>query len=68
MSLMDSVIYDRTALSESFNKTILVGDIEYPDPKSIFKYANESKSSAEDSAMEFEILADEVLTKIGMGT
>jgi chromosome partitioning protein len=68
MSLMDSVIYDRTALSESFNKTILVGDIEYPDPKSIFKYAHESKSSAEDSAMEFEILADEVLTKIGMGT
>ena len=68
MSLMESVIYDRTALSDSFNKTILVGDVEYPDPKSIFKYADESKSSAEGSAMEFEILADEVLTKIGMGT
>jgi chromosome partitioning protein len=66
MPLMESVIYDRTALSESFNKTVIVGDIEYPDPKSIFKYADEVKSTAQTSAMEFEILADEVLTKIGM--
>jgi chromosome partitioning protein len=66
MSLMESVIYDRTALSESFNKTIVVGDIEYPDPKSIFKYADEVKSTAQTSAMEFEILADEILTKIGL--
>jgi chromosome partitioning protein len=66
MSLMDSVIYDRTALSESFNKTIVVGDIEYPDPKSIFKYADEVKSTAQTSAMEFNVLADEVLTKIGL--
>jgi chromosome partitioning protein len=66
MSLMESVIYDRTALSESFNKTIIVGDLEYPDPKSIFKYAEEVKSTAQVSAMEFEILADEVLTKIGI--
>jgi chromosome partitioning protein len=66
MELMESVIYDRTFLSESFNKIIIVGDIEYPDPKSIFKYANEVKSTAEVSAREFEILADEVLTKIGM--
>jgi chromosome partitioning protein len=65
MSLMESVIYDRTALSESFNKTIMAGDIESPDPKSIFKYAD-SSSSAETSAMEFEILADEVLTRIGI--
>jgi chromosome partitioning protein len=66
MSLMDSVIYDRTALSESFNKTIMVGEVEYPDPKSIFKYAADSNSAAQGSAMEFEILADEVLTKIGI--
>jgi chromosome partitioning protein len=66
MPLMESVIYDRTALSESFNKTIVVGDIEYPDPKSIFKYADEVNSSAQTSAMEFEILANEVLTKIGL--
>jgi chromosome partitioning protein len=66
MALMDSVIYDRTALSESFNKTVIVGEIEYPDPKSIFKYADEVKSTAQVSAMEFEVLAQEVLTKTGL--
>jgi chromosome partitioning protein len=66
MPLMESVIYDRSALSESFNKTIIVGDIEYPDPKSIFKYADEIKSAAQTSAMEFEVLADEILSKIGL--
>jgi chromosome partitioning protein len=65
MSLMESVIYDRTALSESFNKTIMIGEIESPDPKSIFKYAD-SNSNAQTSAMEFEILADEIITKIGL--
>jgi chromosome partitioning protein len=66
MPLMESVIYDRTFLSESFNKIVMAGDIEYPDPKSIFKYANDVKSTAEVSAREFEVLADEVLTKIGL--
>jgi chromosome partitioning protein len=66
MPLMESVIYDRSALSESFNKTIIVGDIEYPDPKSIFKYADEIKNAAQTSAMEFEVLADEILSKIGL--
>jgi chromosome partitioning protein len=66
LPLMESVIYDRTALSESFNKMIVISDVEYPDPKSIFKYADEVNSSAQTSAMEFEILADEVLTKIGL--
>jgi chromosome partitioning protein len=66
MPLMDSVIYDRTALSESFNKTVVVGEIEYPDPKSIFKYADEVKSTAQTSAREFEVLADEILNKMGL--
>ncbi len=66
MPLMESVIYDRTALSESFNKTVIVGGLEYPDPKSIFKYADEVKSTAQISAMEFEILADEVSSKMGL--
>ncbi len=66
MNLMDAVIYDRTALSESFSKTIVADETEYPDPKSIFKYAAEVKSTAQGSAMEFEILADEVLTRIGL--
>lgn len=66
LPLMESVIYDRTALSESFNKTVIVGELEYPDPKSIFKYADEVKSTARVSAMEFEVLADEILEKIGL--
>jgi hypothetical protein len=48
------------------NQTITVGDLEYPDPKSVMKYAEELKSDAQKSAMEFEILADEVLTGIGL--
>lgn len=66
MPLMESVIYDRTALSESFNKIVIVGEMEYPDPKSIFKYADEVKSSAQVSAMEFEVLAQEVIEKTGL--
>jgi chromosome partitioning protein len=66
MSLMDSVIYDRTALSASFNQTVVVGDMEYPDPQSIFKYAQRHRNTAETSALEFEVLATEVLTKIGL--
>ncbi|WP_414528960.1 AAA family ATPase [Nodularia chucula] len=63
--LMETVIYDRSALSECMNQTIQVGDLEYPDPKSIMKFA-ESKTSAQISAEEFKILADEVLQKIGV--
>lgn len=61
--LMEAVIYDRTALSECMNQTLQVGDLEYPDPKSITKFA-ESKTSAQISAEEFNVLADEVLQKI----
>ncbi|MHC5677002.1 AAA family ATPase [Nostoc sp.] len=66
LPLMEAVIYDRTVLSECMNQTITVGDLEYPDPKSVVKYAEEVKSDAQKSAMEFEILADEVLTGIGL--
>jgi cellulose biosynthesis protein BcsQ len=66
LPLMEAVIYDRTVLSECMNQTIQVGDLEYPDPKSILKYAEEVKSDAQKSAREFEILAEEVLRKIGV--
>ena len=66
LPLMEAVIYDRTVLSECMNQTITVGDLEYPDPKSVVKYAEEVKSDAQKSAMEFEILADEVLIGIGL--
>lgn len=64
LPLMDSVIYDRTALSESMNQVLMVGDLEYPDPKSILKYA-EMKTSAQQSAQEFIELANEVLRYVG---
>ncbi|MEH2440993.1 AAA family ATPase [Nostoc sp.] len=63
LPLMESVIYDRTALSECMNQTIPVGDLEYPDPKSIIKFA-ELKTSAQISAEEFNVLADEVIRKM----
>ncbi|MBD6618115.1 AAA family ATPase [Komarekiella sp. 'clone 1'] len=65
LPLMEAVIYDRTALSECMNNTITVGDLEYPDPRSIIKYAD-LKTNAQQSAMEFEMLAKEVLQKIGV--
>jgi cellulose biosynthesis protein BcsQ len=65
LPLMESVIYDRTALSECMNQTILVGDLEYPDLKSIIKFA-EIKTSAQISAEEFNVLADEVIQKMGV--
>ncbi|MFN6477631.1 AAA family ATPase [Nostoc sp. DedQUE07] len=65
LPLMEAVIYDRTALSECMNQTITVGDLEYPDPKSIIKFA-ELKTSAQISAEEFNVLADEVIQKLGI--
>ncbi|WP_071190109.1 AAA family ATPase [Trichormus sp. NMC-1] len=64
LPLMEAVIYDRTMLSECMNQTISVGELEYPDPKSIHKYAEEVKTEAQKSAREFDILADEVLQKM----
>ncbi|ABA24301.1 conserved hypothetical protein [Trichormus variabilis ATCC 29413] len=65
LPLMEAVIYDRTALSECMNQSLQVGDLEYPDPKSIMKFA-ELKTSAQISAEEFNVLADEVLHNIGV--
>jgi chromosome partitioning protein len=64
LPLIESVIYDRTALSACFNQTIIVGDIEYPNPQSIFKYADTHNGSSQTSALEFEVLADEILNKV----
>jgi cellulose biosynthesis protein BcsQ len=65
LPLLETVIYDRNSLSECMNNTLMVGDLEYPDPKSIIKYA-ETKNNAQQSALEFEILAKEVLEKMGV--
>ena len=65
LPLMDSMISERTALSQCINKTIIVGNLEIPDPKSILDYAEEVPS-ANVSAAEFEALAMEVLQKMEM--
>jgi cellulose biosynthesis protein BcsQ len=66
LPLMESIIYERTALSASVNRTKKEGEIEIPDPKSIFEFCElESTPSAEQSAEDFECLAVEILSKIG---
>lgn len=66
LELMDTVIYERTVLSECTNQTISIGDLEVPDPKSIFDFAESKPSStpAQTSAGEFELLSVEVLKKM----
>jgi chromosome partitioning protein len=63
LPLMDSVISERTALSTCINRTIPLGNMEIPDPKSILDFA-ENESSANQAAAEFEFLAIEVMKKM----
>lgn len=61
LKLMDSIIYDRDDLAKCAEKTQIVGDLEVADPKSIFELKPDSMA-----AQEFELLAIEVLEKIGL--
>ncbi len=63
LPVMDSIIFDRVALSHCLNQTVSMGDLEVPDPKSIFDYADKTPG-ANQSAEEFEALATEVLAKM----
>lgn len=58
--VMNSIIYERVALSNCVNQTITMGNLEIPDPRSIFEFDRDS-----DSVKEFRNLAAEVLEKIG---
>ncbi|MBO0351792.1 AAA family ATPase [Phormidium pseudopriestleyi FRX01] len=62
LPLMDTIIYERTILSQCTNHTNTspLGE-EIPEPKSILEYDPDSLSSGE-----FEALAMEVLTKTGI--
>ena len=59
--LMKSRIFERRDVSAAIENTIEVGDLDIPDPKSIFDYKPESKA-----AEEFENLATEVMELIGI--
>ncbi len=61
--VMDSIIFERVALSHSINQTHTIGDIDIPDPKSIFAYASQNPS-ANQAAAEFEKLTTEVLNHL----
>ncbi|MEB3342847.1 AAA family ATPase [Okeania sp.] len=63
LPLMNSIISERTALSKCLNQTIKVGELDIPNPLSIFKYSDKD-ATANDSADEFELLAEEVLQKM----
>jgi cellulose biosynthesis protein BcsQ len=61
LEVMDTVIYDRDDLAKCAEKTQVVGDLEIADPVSVLDYKPDSIA-----AQEFELLAMEVLGKIGM--
>jgi chromosome partitioning protein len=61
LPVLDSILFDRTVLSNCLNKTLTIGDLQVPDPKSIFAFDANSES-----AQEFLTLANEVLAKMEM--
>jgi cellulose biosynthesis protein BcsQ len=61
LEVMDTVIYDREDLAKCAEKSLMIGDIEIADPISILDFKPDSIA-----AQEFELLAIEVLQKIGL--
>ena len=61
LNVMDTVIYQREELSKCIEPSQVVGNMEIPAPRSVFDYKPDG-----DSAKEFELLAIEVMQKIGM--
>lgn len=60
-NVMETVIYDRDDLAKCAEKLQIVGNMEIPDPVSVLDFKPDSTA-----AQEFELLAIEVLRKIGM--
>jgi len=61
LEVMDTVIYDREDLAKCAEKSLLIGELEVADPVSILDFKPDSLA-----AREFELLAIEVLQKIGL--
>lgn len=57
--VMNSIIFERVSLSHCLSKTVEVGNISVPDPKSIFEFDPQSES-----VKEFRNFAVEVLLRI----
>ncbi|MDF5721572.1 MAG: AAA family ATPase [Rhizonema sp. PD37] len=63
LNVMDTIIYERDDLAKCAEKIQMVGNLEIADPMSVIDFKPESTS-----AQEFELLAKEVLRKIGMSS
>lgn len=61
LNLMDSVIYERDDLAKCAEKVQIIGQMEIADPTSVLDFKPDSLAS-----QEFELLAIELLQKIGM--
>ncbi|MDZ8089599.1 MAG: AAA family ATPase [Nostoc sp. DedQUE12b] len=61
IQVMDTVIYDRDDLAKCAEKSLTIGDMEIADPISVLDFKPDSMA-----AQEFELLAIEVLQKIGL--
>ncbi|RCJ24958.1 chromosome partitioning protein ParA [Nostoc sp. ATCC 43529] len=61
INVMDTVIYEREDLAKCAERIQIVGDLEIADPISVLDFKPDSNS-----AREFELLAIEVLQKIGL--
>ncbi|NEP11902.1 MAG: AAA family ATPase [Symploca sp. SIO2C1] len=61
LNVLETVIYDRDDLAKCAEKTQTVGDSEIPAPLSVLDFKPDSMA-----AREFELLAKEVLQRIGM--
>ncbi len=61
LKVMNTVIYQREELSKCMEQTLYVGELQIPDPRSVFDF-----QPFGDSAKEFEQLAKEVLKAIGL--
>ena len=61
IDVMDAVIYERDDLAKCAERTVTVGEVEIADPVSVIDFKPNSLS-----AQEFDVLAMEVLNKIGI--
>ncbi|MGA1082503.1 MAG: ParA family protein, partial [Candidatus Nanopelagicales bacterium] len=61
LPIFDTVIEERTGLSACANQSVIVGNLEVPEPQSIFKYGKDKESEKQ-----FIHLAKEVLKKMGI--
>jgi len=61
LPMLNTVIYERVALSHCVNQTVSRGDLEIPDPKSVFEFERDGYS-----VTEFRNLSSEVMQKIGL--